>query len=114
MEPEEQSGGRTDRFEEDEGRFPGYEVHDRNGEKIGTVQRIYVDEGGQPKYLGVKRDLLGLKVEIIPLEIATVDEANERIEVATDKDRAKDSPTFYEAQEITPDYERAVRSHYGL
>lgn len=110
MEPEE----RGDRFTEVESRFPSYEVRDRDGEKIGTVQRLYVDESGEPRYIAVKRDVLAMNVEIIPFDIATVDEANERIEVDTDKDHAKDGPTFYEAQPITSDYERALRSHYGL
>jgi hypothetical protein len=113
-ENETNSTVRNDRFEEVEGRFPGYDAVDQNGEKIGTVQRLYVDENGQPQYLGVKRDFIGMNVEIIPFQIATVDDANERIELATDKDHAKNGPTFYEAQQITDEYERAVRSHYGL
>jgi len=114
VEPQEGDTRRDDRFEEVEDRFPGYEVRDQNGEKIGNVQRLYVDEGGEPRYLAVKRDVLAMNVEIIPFDIATVDEEGERIEVATDKDHAKNGPTFYEAQPITHEYERTVRSHYGL
>lgn len=105
---------RNDRFTEVESRFPSFEVRDRDGEKIGTIQRLYADESGEPRYIAVKRDVLAMNVEIIPFDIATVDEANERIEVDAEKDHAENGPTFYEAQPITPDYERAVRSHYGL
>lgn len=114
MEPEEQGIERGDRFAQDEGRFPGYEVYDRKGEKIGTVQRLYEDSGGGSRYLGVKRDFLSLNVEIIPFEIATVDDDNQRIEFAADKDQVQGSPTFYEAQPITSEYEEKVRGHYGL
>lgn len=103
-----------DRFTMVEGRFPGYEVYDQNGDQIGSLQRLYVDENDQPHYLAVKRDILAMNVELVPFEIATVDEANERIEVKTDKGRVENGPTFYEAQEITPEYEAELRSHYGL
>ena len=117
MDPDEHGGDRLERgdqFTEVEKVFPGYDVLDRDGEKIGTVQRHYADESGEPRYLAVKRDLLAMNVEIIPFDIVTVDKENERIEVDAEQDLVKDAPTFYEAQLITPEYEKEVRSHYGL
>ncbi len=43
-----------------------------------------------------------------------MDEATSRIEVATDKDTAKNGPAFDDDREITPDFENEVRSYYGL
>ena len=105
---------RQDRFTETEKSFPGYDVLDRTGERIGTVQRHFADENGEPRYLAVKRDPLAMNVEIIPFDIVSIDQENERIEVDADEDHVKNGPTFYEAQKITAEYEREVRSHYGL
>jgi uncharacterized protein (TIGR02271 family) len=52
---------RTDRFVEIEDRFAAYEVYDPTGSKIGKVDDLFVDEGDQPEYLGVKMGLLGTK-----------------------------------------------------
>jgi rRNA processing protein Gar1 len=47
---------RSDRFTAIEDQYAGYEVYDRNGEKIGKVDDLFVDENDQPEYLGVKMD----------------------------------------------------------
>ncbi len=105
---------RTDRFTALEERFEGYEVYDPNGEKIGKVDDLFVDENDQPEYIGVKMGLLGTKSTLIPWEIASADEEGRRIEVSVEKGKAKDGPAFDDDQEITPEYENEVRSYYGL
>jgi uncharacterized protein (TIGR02271 family) len=105
---------RSDRFTAIEDRFSGYEVYDQAGEKIGKVDDLFVDENDQPQYIGVKMGFLGTHSTLIPMEIATVDEATSRIEVATDKDTAKNGPSFDDDREITPDFENEVHSYYGL
>ncbi len=105
---------RTDRFTALEERYEGYEVYDRNGEKIGKVDDLFVDENDQPEYLGVKMGFLGTKSTLIPWEIASADEEGHRIEVSVEKGKAKDGPAFDDDREITPEYENEVRSYYGL
>jgi uncharacterized protein (TIGR02271 family) len=105
---------RTDRFTAIEDQYEGYEVYDPNGEKIGKVDDLFVDENDQPEYLGVKMGLLGTSSTLIPWDLARVDEAGRRIEVSVDKATAKDGPTFDDDREITPEYENEVRSYYGL
>ena len=105
---------RTDRFTALEDRFEGYEVYDSNGEKIGKVDDLFVDENDQPEYLGVKMGFLGTKSTLIPWEIASINEEGHRIEVSVEKGKAKDGPAFDDDREITPEYENEVRSYYGL
>ncbi len=105
---------RNDRFTAIEDQYQGYEVYDRNGEKIGKVDDLFVDENDQPEYVGVKMGFLGTRSTLIPWEIATVDENDRRIEVSVDKAQAKEGPSFDDDEEITPDYEQRVYSHYGL
>ena len=105
---------RTDRFTAIEDQYAGYEVYDRNGEKIGKVDDLFVDENDTPEYIGVKMGLLGTRSTLIPWEVATVDENDRRIEVSVDKVQAKEGPSFDDDEDITPDYEERVYSHYGL
>jgi len=105
---------RSDGFFELEERFAGYEVYDRNGEKIGKVDDLFVDENDHPEYLGVKMGFLGLKSTLIPMEVVRVDEGNKHIEVSVEKERVKEGPAFDDDWEITPPFEESVRQHYGL
>ena len=105
---------RNDRFTELEERYAGYEVYDRDGDKIGKVDDLFVDENDNPEYIGVKMGFLGRKSTLIPWDVVRVDERQRRIEVSVDKDRVKDGPAFDDDEEITPEYEVRVRDHYGL
>ena len=105
---------RTDRFTALEDQYAGYTVYDRQGEKIGKVDDLFVDENDQPEYIGVKMGFLGTRSTLIPMEIAKVDEGNRRIEVSVDEAQTKDGPAFDDDEEVTPEYEERVYSHYGL
>jgi len=106
---------RSDRFTALEDQYEGYEVYDRNGEKIGKVDDLFVDENDQPEYLGVKMGFLGLEgTSLIPWELTKGDKEGRRIEVLVDKAQVKEGPSFNDDEDITPQYENEVRSHYGL
>jgi uncharacterized protein (TIGR02271 family) len=105
---------RSDRFTAIEDRFAGYTVYDQNYDKIGKVDDLFVDENDQPEYIGVKMGFLGTRSTLIPMNIAQVDDAGSRIEVATDKDTVKSGPSFDDDREITPDFEIEVYSYFGL
>jgi uncharacterized protein (TIGR02271 family) len=106
---------RSDRFTAIEDQYAGYEVYDRNGEKIGKVDDLFVDENDQPEYLGVKMGFLGLEgTSLIPWELTRVNGEGHRIEVSVEKAQVKEGPSFNDDEDITPQYENEVRSHYGL
>src|SRR5215212_405169 len=106
---------RSDRFTALEDQYAGYEVYDHNGEKIGKVDDLFVDENDQPEYLGVKMGFLGLEgTSLIPWELTKVNEEGRRIEVSADEAQVKESPSFNDDRDITPEYEERVYSHYGL
>jgi uncharacterized protein (TIGR02271 family) len=106
---------RSDRFTGLEERFAGYEVYDQSGSKIGKVDDLFVDESDQPEYVGVKTGFLGTSSTLIPWEaVSSTDDEGRAITVATDKETAKNGPTFDDDREITPEFESEVYSHYGL
>jgi uncharacterized protein (TIGR02271 family) len=57
---------------------------------------------------------LGTRSTLMPWEVARVDENDHRIEVSVDKATAKEGPSFNDDEDMTPDYEERVYSHYGL
>ena len=106
---------RTDKFTEKVAdRFAGYTVYDRSYEKIGNVDDLFVDESDQPEYIGVKMGFLGTRTTLIPFEMARVNDAQQVIEVAADKETIKNGPTFDDDREVTPEFENEVYSYYGL
>jgi len=107
---------RNDRFTKREEKFKGYEVHDLQGEKVGTADDLFMNENDQPEYIGVKTGLLGMlgmRSTLLPIELCTVDEERRIIEVSEPKGSVKDAPSF-DGEDITPEYENSVRSHFGL
>jgi PRC-barrel domain len=105
---------RGDRFTEIEDKYAGYEVYDRDGEKIGEVDDLFVDENNQPDYIGVKMGFFGLRSTLIPWQMVRVDDDQRVFEVVADKDRVKDAPNFNDDEEITPEFEREIYSYFGL
>src|ERR687893_1678788 len=105
---------RSDRFTGIEDQYAGYEVYDRNGEKIGKVDDLFVNENDQPEYIGVKMGFLGTSSTLIPMDAVTVDQTQGSMTVAQPKSTVKDGPAFDDDREITPEYENEVRSYYGL
>jgi uncharacterized protein (TIGR02271 family) len=104
---------RTDRFTADE-EYGGYTVRDLNGEKIGKVDDLFLDENDQPEYFGVKMGFLGMSATLIPAHVAAIDHEQGFIEISQPKNTVKDGPAFDDDQQITPEYEQQVREYYGL
>ncbi len=105
---------RTDRFAAVEDEYAGYTARDPNGEKIGKVDDLFLDENDQPEYLGVKMGFFGTSSTLVPLDACTVDKSQGFIEVNQPKQTVKDAPNFDDDSQITPEYERQVREYYGL
>jgi uncharacterized protein (TIGR02271 family) len=105
---------RSDRFTAIEDRYAGYTVYDPDGDKIGKVDDLFVDENDQPEYIGVKMGLLGIRSTLIPWQMVEVREAESTLIVSADDAQVKDGPTFDDDKEITPEFESEVYSYYGL
>ena len=105
---------RTDGFTAVEDGFAGYTVYDINDEKIGKVDDLFVDGNDRPEYIGVKMGFLGTHSTLIPFEMATVVDERKTIVLSTDKETAKNGPSFNDDREITPEFENEVYSYYGL
>jgi hypothetical protein len=97
-----------------EEKYEDYKVYDNQGERIGKVDDLFVDETDREEYIGVKMGFLGLKSTLIPMDIVRVNEGERTIEVSESKDHVKNAPTFDDDEDITTAYEDRIRSYFGL
>jgi uncharacterized protein (TIGR02271 family) len=75
----------------DPGKLIGGTVYDRDHDKIGTINQVYVDSvDGRPTWASVRTGLFGLSETFVPLEDAT--ETGDEITLDYEKDFVKDAP----------------------
>jgi sporulation protein YlmC with PRC-barrel domain len=102
-----------DRLRELEEKYEDYKVYDNQGERIGKVDDLFVDETDREEYIGVKMGFLGLKSTLIPMDIVRVNEGERTIEVSESKDHVRNAPSFDDDEDITSDYEDRIRRSCG-
>lgn len=93
--------------------WQGRTVVDRDGDKIGKVDEIYLDqESGQPEWALVNTSLFGTKSTFVPL--AGASPAGEDVRVDVEKERVKDAPGIEPGGELSQDEEAQLFRHYGV
>ncbi len=97
-----------------EERYAEYGVFDQYGERIGQINDLFVDELDEPEYVGVGMDLPENRSVLVPAEVITVDDRLRRMVVSHPRSLVETAPSLGYAEEVTPEFERRVRIHYGL
>src|SRR5207237_511126 len=96
-------------------RLVGYEVQDSLGNKIGTVHNLWIDQTGQPAFLGVKTGWLGMgKNHVVPVHTGQVNERQRVIRVPFSADKIKNAPSFDADAELNVGDQEQVDRYYGL
>jgi uncharacterized protein (TIGR02271 family) len=91
----------------------GRNAVDRDGDKIGSIEEIYMDaDTGKPEWLAVKTGLFGTKVSFVP--IAEARDADGDVRLPYDKQQVKDAPNADADGELSQDEEASLYRHYGL
>jgi uncharacterized protein (TIGR02271 family) len=91
----------------------GQDLSDRNGEKIGSIEEIYLDaETNAPEWALVKTGLFGNKSTFVPLRDAS--EQNGALRVRFDKATVKDAPKLDADGELSQRQEGELYRYYGL
>jgi uncharacterized protein (TIGR02271 family) len=87
-------------------------VYSRDGEKLGSVEELFVDyETNQPEWIGLGTGLFGTKRALVPVHGAEI--RDDSVAVPYAKEQVKESPDI-DADEIPEETERALYSHYGV
>jgi len=93
----------------------GADVRDRDGDKIGTIGQVYIDEvNGSPRWVSVRTGLFGMSETFVPLDQADWD--GNDLRVPYEKKFVKDAPRVdVEAgQALTEAEEQELYRHYSL
>jgi len=91
----------------------GEQLHDRDGDKIGTVEEIYLDaDTGAPEWALVSTGLFGGKSTFVPLREAT--DAGGTLRVPFDKTTVKGAPKMDPDGQLSHSEEAALYGYYGI
>ncbi|MFH8756962.1 PRC and DUF2382 domain-containing protein [Streptomyces atroolivaceus] len=97
----------------DSGELDGLTVYDSDGEKVGTVGRVYVDDDtGKPDWITVKTGMFGMKESFVPL--AGARRVGSDLHVSHPKDRVKDAPRVDADAHLSVSEEEELYRHYGM
>ena len=97
-----------------EERYAEYGIYDQYGERIGPLSDLFVDENDEPEYVGVETGLPANRSVLVPAEAITVDDRLRRMVVSHPRSLVETAPSLGYEDEVTPEFERRVRVHYGL
>jgi hypothetical protein len=90
----------------------GRTVVDRDGEKIGTLKEIYLDESDRPAWASVATGLFGRRETLVPL--TEVDASEDALQVPFAGDHVKDAPNVEPDVQLSSDDEDRLYRHYDL
>ncbi|MFF6909141.1 PRC and DUF2382 domain-containing protein [Streptomyces sp. NPDC012389] len=97
----------------DSGELDGLTVYDNEGEKVGSVGRVYVDDDtGKPDWVTVKTGLFGMKESFVPL--AGARRVGSDLHVSHSKDTVKEAPRVDADAHLSVAEEEELYRHYGL
>jgi hypothetical protein len=91
----------------------GRTVRDRDGEKLGSLGDLYLDEAtDRPAYAGVRTGLLGRHESIVPLE--GIAERDGDLVLPHAADRVRSAPSVDPGEALGEDDGDRLRAHYGV
>jgi sporulation protein YlmC with PRC-barrel domain len=99
--------------------WSGVKVKDADGERIGTVQDVFVDRRtGEPAWVAVKTGffghtgLAGLDASFVPIDGARVIDEH-HVQLPVRKAQVRDAPALHAGRALSASDERRLYAHYG-
>ncbi|QNE78822.1 DUF2382 domain-containing protein [Streptomyces finlayi] len=97
----------------DSAELDGLNVYDSEGEKVGSVGRVYVDDvTGKPDWITVKTGMFGMKESFVPL--AGARRVASDLHISHPKEKVKDAPRLDADAHLSVSEEEELYRHYGL
>ncbi|WP_139206967.1 PRC-barrel domain-containing protein, partial [Geodermatophilus poikilotrophus] len=95
------------------GRVVGQDIYDADGDKIGKVSEVYLDdETGRPEWATVHTGLFGTKETFVPLAQAEL--SGEGLRLPLGRAQVKDAPKVDTDGHLSPQEEQELYRYYGL
>jgi uncharacterized protein (TIGR02271 family) len=93
--------------------WQGRTMVDRDGDRIGSIENIYVDDQtGQPEWALVNTGLFGTRSTFVPL--AQANPSGDQVQVPYQKQLIKDAPNMDPDGHLSEAEEQQLWRHYGL
>jgi len=93
--------------------WQGRMMVDRDGDRIGTIDAIYVDDQtGEPEWALVNTGFFGTRSTFVPIAQAAA--RGDQVQVPYDKQRVKDAPNMDPDGHLSEQEEQELWRHYGL
>jgi uncharacterized protein (TIGR02271 family) len=93
--------------------WQGATLVDRDGDRVGTIESIYVDDqSGEPEWALVNTGLFGTKSTFVPIAQAT--SSGDQVQVPYEKQLIKDAPRMDPDGHLSEAEEEQLWRHYGL
>ena len=93
--------------------WQGATLVDRDGDRVGTIDAIYVDDQtGEPEWALVNTGLFGTKSTFVPIAQAT--SSGDQVQVPYEKQLIKDAPRMDPDGHLSEAEEQELWRHYGL
>lgn len=94
-------------------RLIGSTAVDMNGDKIGKIGQVYLDDrSGQPEWISINTGLFGMSESLVPLADAMPE--GDVLRVRYTKDVVKDAPRVDAEEYLSEQDESRLWQHYGL
>ena len=94
-------------------RWQGATMVDRDGDRIGSIDAIYVDDQtGEPEWALVNTGLFGTRSTFVPL--AQANPSGDQVQVPYEKQLVKDAPNMEPDGHLSEAEEQELWRHYGL
>lgn len=92
-------------------RYYGLNVTDRDGDKVGGVGQVYLDDAtGRPEWVTVKTGLFGTKETFVPLRGESID--GDRLVLPYSKEQIKNAPNLDPEGHLSPEEEQELYRYY--
>ena len=93
--------------------YRGRSLMGADGEKLGTIEEIYLDsQSGRPEWALINTGLFGTKHSFVPIQQASGD--GDDLRVPFDKDTVKDAPKMEADGRLSEQEEAELYRHYGM
>jgi uncharacterized protein (TIGR02271 family) len=90
----------------------GAKAVDTNGDKVGTIDEVYLDRGSQePEWVTVSTGLFGTRTTFVPIGDAELVDGEVRLGYS--KDEIKDAPNVDADGALSSEEEQRLYEHYG-
>ena len=88
-------------------------VYDRDGDKVGSLSQIYLDDTtGEPSWATVNTGLFGMSESFVPLEGASA--RGDDLHVGYSKDQINDAPNIDEDHHLEPADEERLYQYFAM